>query len=380
MSSKVLLDPERRSPEFMEFETDLRSRVVGQDRAVRRVSHIFQVVQTGMNTVGRPQGSFLFLGPTGTGKTHVVEAAAEILFGNPRAFIKVDCAEFQHGHEIAKLVGSPPGYLGHRETPSMLSQKALDEHHTQDRQFGFILFDEIEKAHDTLWKLLLGILDKGTLTLGDNKKVDFSKTVVFMTSNLGSKEIGQLISGKIGFRNKATDDSQSLDQSIYRTAMGVARRNFSPEFMNRIDKVVVFRTLSRRHLRQIIDLELRTVQERIVARESGTPFVLECTDRAKDFLLDEGWDPAYGARHLRRAIERYLVFPLSSLMATHQVRAGDIVSVDVSDDAGKLMFQREPMFRTAPRGADALVGLNEMVVQADYCPIPSAGGLRTEAR
>ena len=304
MSSKVLLDPERRSPEFMEFETDLRRRVVGQDRAVRRVSHIFQVVQTGMNTVGRPQGSFLFLGPTGTGKTHVVEAAAEILFGNPRAFIKVDCAEFQQGHEIAKLVGSPPGYLGHRETPSMLSQKALDEHHTQDRQFGFILFDEVEKAHDALWKLLLGILDKGTLTLGDNKKVDFSKTVVFMTSNLGSKEIGQLISGKIGFQNKATDDSQSLDQSIYRTAMGVARRNFSPEFMNRIDKVVVFRTLSRKHLRQIIDLELRTVQERIVARESGTPFVLECTDRAKDFLLDQGWDPAYGARHLRRAIER----------------------------------------------------------------------------
>ena len=371
MSKKVLLDPEMRSPEFLEFEQNLRSRVVGQDRAVRRVSHIFQVIQTGMSTDDRPLGSFLFLGPTGTGKTHVVEAAAEILFGSRRAFIKIDCAEFQHGHEIAKLVGSPPGYLGHRETPPMLSQKALVEHHTPDRQLGFVLFDEIEKAHDTLWKLLLGILDKGTLTLGDNKKVDFSKTVVFMTSNLGAKEIGQLISGKIGFSSSGSD-ARSLDHRIYRTAMDVARRNFSPEFMNRIDKVVVFRTLGRKHLRQIVDLELRAVQERIIAPRSGTPFVLECTDRAKDFLLDEGWDPAYGARHLRRAIERHLVFPLSSLMATRQVYAGDVVSVDVAGSTGKLIFMRESMVRATARGADSLVGLNEMVAQAEFCPISSA--------
>ena len=192
----ILLDPEKRSPEDSEFEENLRNKIAGQDRAVRHVARMLKVFQTGMSLPGKPLGNLLFLGPTGTGKTRVVEAAAEILFGSSRAFIKIDCAEYQHGHEVAKLIGSPPGYLGHRETPPLLTQKALEEHHTDDLGLSFVLFDEIEKANDALWHLLLGILDKGTLTLGDNQKVDFSRTIVFMTSNLGSKQIGQLISGK----------------------------------------------------------------------------------------------------------------------------------------------------------------------------------------
>jgi ATP-dependent Clp protease ATP-binding subunit ClpA len=217
-----------------------------------------------MNPRNRPLGTLLFLGPTGSGKTRVVEAAAEILFGDVNAVIKIDCAEFQHSHEIAKLVGSPPGYLGHRETSPMLTQENVDRMHTDDLKLSLILFDEIEKASDSLWQLLLGILDKATLTLGDNRRVDFSRSLIIMTSNLGAKEISELIKGRIGFAAqelKNPDKSQiAIDEKIRRTAVQAASRNFSPEFMNRIDKVVVFHSLNERHLRQILDLELHSLQ------------------------------------------------------------------------------------------------------------------------
>src|SRR6188474_2097826 len=185
ISTEGLLDPEMRSTEVLDFERQLLSKIVGQDRAVRRIVNMYQIYLAGMAMPGRPIGNLLFLGPTGSGKTRVVEASAEILFGSPRAYIKIDCAEFQHSHEIAKLVGSPPGYLGHRETPPVLTQFALDQFHNENIQLSFVLFDEIEKASDALWQLLLGILDKATLTLGDNQRVNFSKTVIMMTSNLG---------------------------------------------------------------------------------------------------------------------------------------------------------------------------------------------------
>ena len=356
MSRGTRLDPEKRSPEFVEFESGLRQKVVGQDRVIQRVAHMLQVYQAGMSMPGHPLGNLLFLGPTGTGKTRVVEAAADILFGSPRAFIKIDCAEYQHGHEIAKLIGSPPGYLGHRETPPLLTQKALDEHHTEDAPFGFLLFDEIEKAHASLWQLLLGILDKGTLTLGDNQRVDFSRTVVFMTSNLGAKEITRLMSGGIGFSPGGPDEDGNLDQKIYRTALEAARGKFSPEFMNRIDKVVVFRALNRGHLRRIVDIELRQVQERVIASEAARPFVLRWTEDAKDFLLDEGWDRTYGARHLKRAIERHLIFPLSSLMATDQIYPGDTVLVQLDERKCRLSFRRHPTFHLIAKAAQASSG------------------------
>src|SRR6187549_1884082 len=201
------LDPEMRSTEVQDFERQLLSKVVGQDRAVRRIVNMYQIYLAGMSTPGRPIGNLLFLGPTGSGKTRVVEASAEILFGSPRAFIKLDCAEFQHSHEIAKLIGSPPGYLGHRETPPLLTQEAIDQHQTDRAKMTFILFDEIEKANDALWQLLLGILDKGTLTLGDNRRVDLSRCVIFMTSNLGAVEISDMINGGgIGFTSSVKHD------------------------------------------------------------------------------------------------------------------------------------------------------------------------------
>ncbi len=339
---RVFLDPDQKSPRALEFEEKLSSRIVGQERAVRRMSGLYQIFLAGMNPPSRPVGTMLFLGPTGSGKTRVIEAAAEVLFGDPNAVVKIDCAEFQHSHEIAKLIGSPPGYLGHRETSPMLTQENLDRMHTEETKLSLVLFDEIEKASDSLWQLLLGILDKATLTLGDNRRVDFSNSMVIMTSNLGAREMSELISGGIGFapgKGAKNPNDSEVDQKIYRTAVEAARRKFSPEFMNRIDKVVVFRSLKEHHLRQILDLELQAVQDRIMM-SAGAKFVFQCSDAAKDMLLREGIDFKYGARHLKRAIERFLVYPLSNLVATDQVGLGDLVTVDLSEETGRLVFSK----------------------------------------
>jgi ATP-dependent Clp protease ATP-binding subunit ClpB len=339
----IVLDPERKSPRAKEFEDKLSALIVGQERAVRRVSGLFQIYLAGMNNPSRPIGTMLFLGPTGSGKTRVVEAASEVLFADPHAVVKIDCAEFQHSHEIAKLIGSPPGYLGHRETSPMLTQENLDKAHTEETKLTFVLFDEIEKASDSLWQLLLGILDKATLTLGDNRRVDFSRAVVIMTSNLGAREMSDMISGGIGFAPTKTDakpkDDNEIDTKIYRTALEAAKRKFSPEFMNRIDKVVVFRSLKEHHLRKILDIELGTVQDRIT-ESAGTKFIFECTTEAKEFLLSEGIDLKYGARHLKRSIERHLVYPLSNLVATQQVETGDFVMIDFDEAKGALVFTK----------------------------------------
>ena len=341
--SGILLDPERKSPRAAEFEERLSSRIVGQERAVRRMSGLFQIYLAGMNNPSRPIGTMLFLGPTGSGKTRVVEAASEVLFNDQYSVVKIDCAEFQHSHEIAKLIGSPPGYLGHRETSPMLTQENLDKAHTDETKLTIVLFDEIEKASDSLWQLLLGILDKATLTLGDNRRVDFSKTIVIMTSNLGAREMSDMISGGIGFMPTKTDqvkEDNEIDTKIYRTALEAAKRKFSPEFMNRIDKVVVFRSLKEHHLRQILEIELKAVQDRIT-ESAGTKFVFECTDEAKEFLLSEGIDLKYGARHLKRSVERFLVYPLSNLVATEQVETGDYVVVDFNEGTEQLTFRKQ---------------------------------------
>src|SRR5262244_123411 len=339
----VFLDADQKSTAANEFEAKLSTRIVGQERAVRQTSGLYQVFLAGMNPPNQPVGTMLFLGPTGSGKTRVVEAAAEVLFGDPNAVVKIDCAEFQHSHEIAKLIGSPPGYLGHRETSPMLTQENLDRMHTKDTRLTLVLFDEIEKASDSLWQLLLGILDKATLTLGDNRRVDFSKTMVVMTSNLGAREMSELISGGIGFapgKGARPNTDTEVDHKIYRTAVEAARRKFSPEFMNRIDKVVVFRSLKEHHLRAILDLELQGVQDRIML-SAGTKFVFQCSSEAKNMLLDEGIDYKYGARHLKRAIERFLVYPLSNLVATNQIRMFDSVLIDFNEATRRLTFSKQ---------------------------------------
>jgi ATP-dependent Clp protease ATP-binding subunit ClpA len=294
----------------------------------------------GLNPPGRPVGNLLFLGPTGSGKTRVVEALAESLFGDARACIKIDCAEFQHSHEIAKLIGSPPGYLGHRETHPLLTQEALNQWHTDKLKLSILLFDEIEKASDSLWQLLLGILDKATLTLGDNRRVDLSQCIIIMTSNLGAGEMTGLVDGGMGFATHVTEVDAKFDEKISRTAIEAARRKFTPEFMNRIDKVVVFKTLRSEHLTQILEIELGMVQQRILQAAGANQFVFTCTSKVKDYLLQEGTDPRYGARHLKRAIERNIVFPLANLVATGQVKLGDFVRIDMAGES-RLTFVKE---------------------------------------
>ena len=334
------LDPTRRSTEAHDFEAALRRRIVGQELAVEKVTEIYQMFLAGLNPPNRPVGNLLFLGPTGSGKTRVVEAMAESLFGDARAVVKIDCAEFQHSHEIAKLIGSPPGYLGHRETHPLLTQEALNQWHTEKLKLSLVLFDEIEKASDALWQLLLGILDKATLTLGDNRRVDLSHCVIVMTSNLGAVEMNELINGTMGFSPVPAIFDTKLDEKINRTAVEAARRKFSPEFMNRIDKVVVFKTLRLEHLTQILEIELGMVQQRILQATGNNQFVFSCTSRVKEFLLIEGTDLKYGARHLKRAIERFVVFPLANLVATGQVKLGDFIRIDMNA-AGTMTFVKE---------------------------------------
>ncbi len=335
------LDPTQRSVESRDFEAGLRRKIVGQDEAVQAVVDLYQVFRAGLNSPGRPVGNLLFLGPTGAGKTRVVEATAEVLFGDPRAVIKVDCAEFQHSHEIAKLIGSPPGYLGHRETHPLITQEALAQFHTEKLKISFLLFDEIEKASDALWQLLLGILDKATLTLGDNRRVDLSQTMIFLTSNLGGGEITELMTGGMGFAPSVPADSKPrLDEKVEKTAAEAAKRKFAPEFMNRIDKTIVFHPLRAEQLEQILEIELGMVQQRVLETAKGR-FLFRVTQPAREFLLKEGTDLKYGARHLKRAIERHVVYPLASLLATEQVSLGDVISIDWDGTEQALRFSKE---------------------------------------
>ena len=342
------LNPSLTGNDAQKLNSDLRKRIVGQEEAVEQIVNIYQMFLSGMTSPGRPIGNFLFLGPTGTGKTRMVEATAESLVGDARAVIKIDCAEFQHSHEIAKLIGSPPGYLGHRETHPLLSQEVLNQFHSEKLKVSFVLFDEIEKASDALWNLLLGILDKATLTLGDNRRVDFSRAMIFMTSNLGATEMGSILRPNLGFatseieRKRAEGQvDEGLNDKITRAGVEAARRKFTPEFMNRIDKAVVFRTLGADELHRILNIELNLLQQRIFNSASTTPFVFNVMPAAKDYLLREGTDLKYGARHLKRAIDRGLVHPMSNLIASDQIRGGDLVQVDLDPSLGCLSFTKQ---------------------------------------
>ena len=318
----IPLDPAKTGREAMSLESNLRRMIIGQDEAIEQIVNIYQMNLTGMSAPGRPIGNFLFLGPTGSGKTRIVEATAEALLKNPRAVIKIDCAEFQHSHEIAKLIGSPPGYLGHRETHPLLSQEVLNQYHTETMKLSFVLFDEIEKASDALWNLLLGILDKATLTLGDNRKVDFSRAMIFMTSNLGAAEMSNIMNPKLGFQTSASPRERDLPAQIdekttgklARSGVEAARRKFTPEFMNRLDKIVTFQPLGTEQLKKILDIELNLVQQRIFNTTERPRF------RVHAVGLEQGFPARRGHRHeVRRAASE----------ARHRAAAG---SADVEPD------------------------------------------------
>jgi ATP-dependent Clp protease ATP-binding subunit ClpA len=348
-----ILNPGQTGDDAQSLLAGLRERIVGQDEGIETVVQAYQTYLAGMTSPMRPISNLLFLGPTGSGKTRMVEATAESLIGDARAVIKIDCGEFQHSHEIAKLIGSPPGYLGHRETHPVLSQEALNQYHTDEVKISFVLFDEIEKASDALWNLLLGILDKATLTLGDNRRVDFSRSMIFMTGNVGADTIGSMLRPQLGFAAAEMERLQSIEipgtltDRIARAGLEAARRKFTPEFMNRIDRTVVFRPLGPDDLCRILSLELNAVQQRILRKSNAQPFMFKVTDAGREFLLREGSDLKYGARHLKRAIERSLVFPLSNLIVTQQVRSGDVIWIDFDANLNALQFWKDAPWKPA---------------------------------
>src|SRR5208282_6629447 len=330
------LDITKRSKEAQGVLDTLRRNIVGQTEASEILVDIVENFQAGFCQRGRPAGNALFLGPTGTGKTHTVEMLCKGLFGDERACLKVDCAEYQFGHEIAKLVGSPPGYLGHRETHPFFTNKAIREKFCKydtagvevgqvNPAFTVVLFDEIEKGNDALWNLMLGILDKGELTTGTNEVVDFTPTVIILTSNVGSTELAAKAGeGGIGF---ATPASTINDDEMKEIAMSAARRKFSPEFLNRLDDVVMFSTLTPANLVDILRIELDKLRTQIVLT-SRAVFDIEVSPAAKSKLLAEGYDKRYNARELRRVVERRVAQPLGRLITTAQILDNDVVIVD----------------------------------------------------
>ena len=336
----TMLDPTRRSNDAREFESALRRRIVGQDQAVEKVVEIYQMFLAGLNPPGRPVGNLLFLGPTGSGKTRVVEAMAEALFGDARACIKIDCAEFQHSHEIAKLIGSPPGYLGHRETHPLLTQEAEPVAHREAEA----LDSAVRRNREGL-RLALAVAARhsGQGHLDPGRQPPRRSFAVHHHHDL---EPGRQRDEQHGrwrprlLRESRLQVDAAFDDKINRTAVDAARRKFSPEFMNRIDKSVVFKTLRSEHLQQILEIELGMVQQRILMASAVNQFVFSCTPKVKSFLLQEGTDPKYGARHLKRAIERHIVFQLANLVATGQIKLGDFIRIDMSPE-GKLMFVKE---------------------------------------
>lgn len=319
-----------------DFREALESRVVGQPAAVDAVVEAYQIHRSGLASPDRPLGSFLFLGPTGTGKTNLVEAFAEACFGHSKAMLKVDCAEFSHSHEVARLIGSPPGYLGHQETPPFLSQANVMRFQTEHSPFTLLLFDEIEKANDSLWQLLLGILDKARLTLGNNKEVDLSSCFVFLTSNVGSRSVSDILSPGLGFAGAPTEPEKAIQRRVEKAVLWSARRTFPPEFLNRIDHRIVFQRLDRPQLETILAIELRKIHARLSNR--GVILDLDYTSRALGRLLDEGTDPENGARPLRRVLERRIVSPLARLVASGQLVGGETVRIDWPDGNDEIEF------------------------------------------
>src|SRR5437879_1817515 len=319
-----------------DLAAQLTQRVVGQPAVSDIVIPYVQMHRAGLAPEGRPAGVFLLLGPTGTGKTRTVEALAEILHGSQKNLLKVDCGEFQMEHEVAKLIGAPPGYLGHRETQPMLTQQKLNSVTSEKCNLSLVLFDEIEKAAPSMTRLLLGVLDKGILRLGDNSIVNFEKSLVFLTSNLGAREMMKEINPEFGFQSVKSAERHDLTSKLEAIALVSVRKRFSPEFVNRIDSVITYRPLTPESLAMILDKNIADLQNHVNTRLSNRSFVLEVPAEARHFLLEKGTSAEYGARELNRTIHRHLTQPLATMVATNQVSPGARVWVEVAEGREKL--------------------------------------------
>lgn len=318
----------------------LSQKVVGQPAATQVIVPYIQMFQAGLAPEGRPVGVFLLLGPTGTGKTKTIEALADVLHGSEKNVLKVDCGEFQMEHEVAKLIGAPPGYLGHRETQPMLTQQKLNAVTSEKCSLSLVLFDEIEKAAPSMTRLLLGVLDKGLLRLGDNSTVNFEKSLVFLTSNLGSREMMREINPEFGFQSARSAERADLTGKLQGIGLGAVRKRFSPEFVNRIDCIITYQPLTVESLSTILDQHIVDLQNHVNTRLGNRSFTLDVPFETRQFLLKKGTSAEYGARELNRTIHRFLTQPLATMVATNQINPGALVRAELGED-GKLSLRSQ---------------------------------------
>jgi ATP-dependent Clp protease ATP-binding subunit ClpA len=321
----------RQGAEVQDLLRQLSDRVVGQPQALMQIVPYVQMHEAGLAPEGRPVGVFLLLGPTGTGKTRTVEVLAQALHGSEKNLLKVDCGEFQMEHEVAKLIGAPPGYLGHRETQPMLSQQKLNAVTSDHCSLSLVLFDEIEKAAPSMTRLLLGVLDKAVLRLGDNTSVNFERTIIFLTSNLGAEAMRKQLRPDFGFEmmiGERQDSAKKLDG----IGMNAVKRKFSPEFVNRIDSVITYQPLGAKALATIVDQQIEALEQHIGNRLMDRAFEIDVSESAREFLLRRGTSDEYGARELKRIILRHLTQPLAAMVSTGAIVPGDVVRVEGSGD------------------------------------------------
>lgn len=319
--------------------------IVGQDHAIEKIVPYVIRGMAGFTLPSRPMGVFFLMGPTGTGKTRTPETLAEILHGNEKHMIRIDCGEFQQDHEIAKLIGAPPGYLGHRETHPLLTQARLKAVSSEESPYPIILFDEIEKASSALWRILLGVLDKGSLRLGDNSTVDFQKAIIFLSSNVGAKDMSNLMNNRIGFH--ATEDKLRIDnldkksvREMEKIGMKAMGRIFPPEFNNRVDEFISYRPLDAAALRKITQLELEKLQAQVIVKLGARQFRVLYDEQSIDYITEKGTSLKYGARELKRTINRVLLNPLADDFVNDKIPPGSDVFIRV-DQTG-LSWYVEP--------------------------------------
>jgi ATP-dependent Clp protease ATP-binding subunit ClpA len=317
----------------------LARRLVGQPAAIAAVVPYVEMYRAKLTPDGRPAGIFLLLGPTGTGKTKTVEALADVLHGSPKKLLKVDCGEYQMEHEVAKLLGAPPGYLGHRETQPLLTQQKLSGAASESCDLSIVLFDEIEKAAQSLVRLLLGVLDKATLRLGDSTQVNFEKSIIFLTSNVGARDMSRELRPEFGFDSVEARKSPESGDKLERIGKQALRKNFSPEFINRIDAVVTYRPLDAAALAAILDQHIEEFQDHIQRRLGERAFRIVVPARARRFLLEKGTSAEYGARELKRVLHRQLMQPLAAMVAAGEINPGAGVRAEVGPCKAKLVLR-----------------------------------------